>query len=48
MREYERTCVRAGVHACMPLCLLSCLSDPFVCACVRAYFRAGVHACMYV
>ena len=41
MREYERTCVRAGVHACM---LSVCLSP----VCVCAYVRAGVHACMHV
>ena len=52
LREYERTCVHAGVHACMHVCMIVWLavflSVPFVFACVLAYVRAGVHACMHV
>ena len=32
------------MHACMYVCLVSCLSVYPVCVCVRA----GVHACMYI
>ena len=37
-------CMSASGHACMHVCLVSCLSVP--CVCVRTYIRMSV--CMYL